>query len=212
MILSHKKKFIFIHVPKVAGTSVTQSLEVYNSRPYHLRPYLMLPYYIGYFPRISSGFFHFHVAAKNMKKKLPPVIFNNYFKFAFVRNPWDRMVSSFHYVRKHEEHRVYPYVKDKNFKEYLRWRLYNNDVETLYTQSHFVMDEEGNQIVDYIGKFENLQENFDFICQKIGIDQIELPVVNKTKHNAYRDYYDEETKYWIEDYFREDIKNFQYEF
>jgi hypothetical protein len=96
----------------------------------------------------------------------------------------------------------------KNFDEYIRWRI-NKD---LHLQKEFFYDGNGNCIVDFIGKLENLDQDFKKICNKIGIEA-ELPHKNKSKRKRdYRKYYTEETKKLVEKAFREDIELFYYEF
>ena len=78
-------------------------------------------------------------------------------------------------------------------------------------QNEFVVDREGNILVDYIGRFENLQADFEKICQRININA-KLPHLKKSEHDDYHQYYSKKTAKVIEDVFREDIELFGYSF
>ena len=67
-------------------------------------------------------------------------------------------------------------------------------------------------MVDFIGKFENLETDFEYICKKIGVNGIKLPHKNKTQRKNYRDYYNENTKTIIANWYKKDIDYFGYEF
>jgi hypothetical protein len=151
---------------------------------------------------------HVHSSAREIKEKLPKKIYDTYFKFAFVRNPWDWQVSLYHYMLQTPVHFQYDLAKSlKDFDHYLEWRV--NEDKNL--QKDFVTDHNGNLIVDFIGRFENIEKDFEYICKKLDL-RCSLPHVNRSHHRDYRTYYNEKTKQLIYDHFKEDIDFFGYTF
>jgi hypothetical protein len=210
MLINHQHKFIFIHVYKVAGTSVLNALENESYPdyvPHAYRP--ALTRFLRKFKLSPSFPMHMHSKARDVKAKLSPDIYDNYFKFAFVRNPWDWQVSLYEYGRQYKNHPQRQLMQSfRNFDEYLDWRV--TEEKTL--QKEFITDEAGNVIVDYIGRFEQLEQDFTTACSKVGLE-VTLPKFNKTKsRKSYTDYYSDRTQKLIYDHFREDIDFFGYSF
>ncbi len=204
MVISHGQKFIFVHNYKVAGTSVREALQVYTIPPkesyanwigqkLHLLP--------------QSSDFPDHISSSQLKARLAPKYFDNYFKFSFVRNPWDWQVSLYHFARQYEQHHQRELTLKMSFEEYIHWRV----TEDKHLQKEFMYDAQGNCLVDYIGKMENIDEDFKQITQRIGINAT-LPHSNKSKHKPYQDYYNDETRNLVAEHFKEDIELFGYTF
>ncbi len=210
MILSHKKKFIYIHVYKVAGTSIRTVLQKYDDLSFYDFPFIEnVKFFLGKRLNFLSKWAIDHINASEIKIHLPEDIFNTYFKFAFVRNPWDWQVSLYHYMLQYKEHPQHRLIsKMKSFDEYIEWRIHN-DMEL---QKDFLYDENGKILVDYIGKFENLQVDFNNICSRISINQTKLPIANPSMHTHYKDYYNKHTKDLISNAFQKDIEIFNYDF
>lgn len=207
MILSHSKKFIFIHVYKVAGTSISKELAKYNS--------LILPSLRAYrflaarFPKVLSNKYHRHVTASELKDVVADDVFSNYYKFGFVRNPWDWQVSLYHYMLRKKNHHQRELTQSlQSFDAYIHWLVTTN----ITTQKDMLADKDGNIIVDFVGRYENLNEDFAKVCQDIGIQDAHLPHLNQTKKKHYTEYYNETTRELIEKAYQEDIKEFGYKF
>jgi hypothetical protein len=123
--------------------------------------------------------------------------YENYFKFAFVRNPYDRIVSAFSYDSQF-------HGMGLDFKKF----VFSKSIPVKYdiNQYDFVIGS------DFIGKFENLQSDFDFICDRLGITRDPLNLDNYSKHKHYSEYYDDETKEFVAKKYAKDIEYFGYEF
>lgn len=216
MLLSHRYKFLYVHVAKTGGTSVRAALN-------HLR--WQDPYYFLTWPAHKISSFtghklglkfprHAHIIAA--KEMLPEEYFNNLFKFAVVRNPWDLQVSSFHHIKR-ERPEVMNGITE--FNEFMRYKFdpqrpYQYHIDTsLSLQTDYLVDLHGNLCTDYLGRYENLQESFDFICEKIGIKKTVLPEKRKAKdRDDYKKYYDDEMIDKVAEYFKRDVEMLRYTF
>ena len=109
MLISHEHKFIFVHVYKVAGTSITKALECFAHKPNLILAFLRR---LG-INQSSHEYskLHTHSTAIEIKNNIPEQIFNTFFKFAFVRNPWDWQVSLYHYMLQNTAHRQHKLIK-----------------------------------------------------------------------------------------------------
>jgi chondroitin 4-sulfotransferase 11 len=183
-MVSHKGKFIFVHIPKCAGTSIIERIGLSNSPPCH-----------------APITFH------------PKNIRDAYFKFTFVRNPWDRFVSAYFYLKNggngtapqdlRSQKRINKY---ESFSDFIK-------CDNFFTMEHFKSCSSYlNGPIDFIGKVENLQEDFNIVCDKIGIPRQKLPKKNQTKHKHYTEYYNDESREYVWKKFAPDIKHFGYKF
>ena len=211
MLISDDPPFLFIHVDKAAGTSIQAALRPYakartRSR---LRKRLVM---LGGMNRLlkTDHLLEFpeHVTADVVQKCLPPESYSRLFKFAFVRNPWDRMVSKYAHLLRREQHPRHERVKAMyDFTEFLEWEL--KRAEAL--QSSYVCDAQGRFIVDFVGYFERLPEHFARVCQHLNL-QPALENRNTSSHKDYRTYYTPETRDLVAKHFQRDIELFGYGF
>ncbi len=211
MLLSFEKQFLFVHVPRAAGTSVRDTLAPYiaGSQQYLINRLLdgvgLRVNHVGPFPKQR---FRVHDTARIAKFWLPCEAYDRLFKFAFVRNPWDRMVSMYSYIRMRTDHRRHREVTQlKGFEDYLKYEFRRR----VTSQLEMISDRRGKIIVDYVGRFERLETDFADVCQHIGIESQFLHK-NQSQHEPYENYYNDCTRRLVADYFANEIEYFGYEF
>ena len=199
-MISHKHKFIFVHINKTGGKSIELAL--------------------------GADLSELHGQPRHVKHGTPhqwkyPKYWNTYFTFTFVRNPWSRAVSAyFFYLKRTQSKQKYLSASRQNgFTEFIL-----QNPEFLKTKSSSMVDSLTHYIFtmcqmdwivsdyDFIGRFENLQEDFNVVCDKIGIPKQQLPHKNKSKHKHYTEYYDDETKQIVAEKYAKDIEYFGYKF
>ena len=208
MPISREQKFIFVHVSKTGGTSIKRALSEAGALRED-RAHLW-----GRIPSTEEaryeGRWWQHLPAWQIRQMVSPEEWQTFFRFAFVRNPWDRAVSDYFYARKasreipSSEHygRIYP----DSFLEWFKDR-------TPLIQSEFICDPSTAQIlVDFVGRFENLARDFQTVCDRIGLSDVLLPHKNSTRHRPYREYYDDEARAKVERVCAADTRNFGYTF
>lgn len=235
-MISHQNKCIFVHIPKNAGQSIESVFVKNHGLTWNERsPLLLKPNFDPNKgpPRLA------HLTAQEYIgcAHIPEELFNQYFKFSFTRNPWDRLVSEYNYRKAHG---------DLNYQASFKLFVMNNFPDVTadnYTSSKdyyrhiipqwkFLYDNDGNCLVDFIGRFEKLQLDFDKVCQQINLANSLLPHKNKSlsklkkikktiaqivtfnrkEKKHYSDYYDEETKDFVAKYYAKDIELFGYSF
>ena len=210
MLISYSHRFIFIHVYKVAGMSIRDAL-----KPYSFNPNVFLPTRLLRMIGVHKVVRHHrlkklggHARAREVRDAFPAKIFDEFYKFAFVRNPWDWQVSLYHFALKDPTHHQNELMKSfGGFEKYVEWRV-NEDVKL---QKDFLVDERGELLVDFIGRFETLERDFNEVCERVGVSS-RLPHLNKTPRKSYTEYYTPRTAALIAEAFKEDVEFFGYDF
>ncbi len=217
MLLSLKHNFLFVHTAKTGGTSVRDALAPLRYRdPWYPVQFLcsrlssLSGHRLGIkFPRHSKI-----VAAQEM---LPRELFDRLFKFVFVRNPWDLQVSSFHHICRERPHLM---GQVDSFDAFMRWKLdperpYQYHVDTsIELQSDYLIGLHGEVLVDFIGRYERLREDFEEACRRIGIPPPALPHKRKATDRSrdYRSYYTDALAEMVARRFEPDIRLLGYSF
>ena len=217
MLISYSHRFIFFHIGKTGGMSMREILQNYAQEPEKFkirRP----PPFLGDQPNAMYEVWQtllLHAKAHEAQKELPAEVFNDFFKFAFVRNPWDWQVSVYHFILREPTSSTHEAVKAcGSFEAYLEWAIktpapYPKGITKL--QHEIITDAEGQLLVDFVGHYESLKEDFETIKQRLGIEE-SLPNLNQSNHRDYRDYYNDHTRELIAEHFRKDIEMFGYSF
>tara|TARA_Y100000593_G_scaffold94543_1_gene194155 strand:+ start:412 stop:1020 length:609 start_codon:yes stop_codon:yes gene_type:complete len=202
-MISPDKKFVFTHIGRSGGASIEAALKDVGLKKPHLSDMYSDKSKILEFKASQ------HWLSVEEQFVIGEDLWEEYFKFTIVRNPWDRLVSQYfgHVIKEvpglsFEDYLIKSFVK----KEY-------HDYERFTEPSmYWITDDDDNLMVDYIGKFETLQEDFDIICDKIGIERRILGQTGKSKREHYRTYYNDYTQELVYNYFKADIEEFGYEF
>ena len=198
-LLSHHKRFVWFKIPKVATTSIETAFRN-NDRIYGIR-------------RI---------------KQSPEVIadkYPDYFKFAFVRNPWSRVVSCYVnkicYPQKRSALMYFSRYKSLYYRMPFEEFIYflcseegkDENADPHWISQHLFLYDGSDCMVDFVGRFENLEQDLRSVCNGIGIDDLELPHITppkQTNKQHYRDYYNERTYDLVLQRYRKDVELFDY--
>jgi hypothetical protein len=226
MPISHKHKIIFIHIPKNGGSSIDRLLEVNRSRPETLfATKRMLEGGIEEVSHLSM------LQLKRFIKKNHPKYYpklDEYYSFAVVRNPWDRMVSEYFHLMRHfsdTAHPVFGKMKKLTFENWiiLLEKVFNKIPNLVHPRafygSHFRQQvdfvyDENSLLVDDLYRFENYAKNWEEINSKLRLNTPILHLNKNTnrKNRDYRIYYSEKTKKIIERLYSRDIYKPEYRF
>lgn len=218
-MISHQYRCIFIHIPKTAGTSIEKKLNFFDHLERGVQNHNTIRD-IEPEPWVKSArsiFFHYDqptLVKSSVKKILKPQIsqglYDTYFKFSFVRNSWSRAFSWYKNVIRDENHRRKLSVSsDCSLKDFLLGHKHNWG---LRSQLFWLINAKGEIPLDFIGRFENLEKDFAFVCDKIGIEDKQLPNLLVTDRSDYSQYYDQETIDLVYKIYKQEINLFKFEF
>jgi hypothetical protein len=202
-LIIHSKKIIFIHIQKTGGNSVSAALGERTNSPDK------------------------HFSALELSKQCGMEIWNSYFKFAFVRNPWDRLVSWWSMIEasrpayergaEFNKFQTFIFSRSTTFQQFLHdcdQEISDSDGKKwiFRNQIDYLTDESGHLLVDFVGRFEHLQRDFQALTQKHFGEALTLPRANYSVHDHYSSYYDPPLKDKVASRFARDIEAFGYKF
>lgn len=163
--------------------------------------------YINYENRIHGVLMYYKTSPYiNKKMGMTPQKWDNYYKFCFIRNPYDKIVSAWYHVNRFN----IPFPNFLNLKDVC------NDVEYMHMfmpQVRNIINEKGQININFIGHFENLEHDFQLVLKNIGVKNIiheSEKKMNKRNHSHYSEYYDQETLDKVNILLKEDFDNLDY--
>jgi len=195
------KRAIFVRIPKTGSSSVTDIINPYSNIFQNRRDNI-----IGEFSKdwIDIGLM------KLITDKIGESKIRKYFSFAFVRNPYDRAVSSWmHSNRRREGSKL-------SFSQYLNLlsdsALDDQDIWHATPQYRHLVGYDGRTSICYIGRFEKLVDDLERVLRELGIVQFKLKNLNRSDRGYYKDYYDSEAKGIVRKLYQEDLDRLNYEY
>jgi hypothetical protein len=207
MIISHQHRFVFAAIPKTGTHSVRQALRAHLSAEDLEQVGLFVDKRFPF--EELAAIRHGHISLQQIRPFLGEEAFASYFKFAFVRNPFDRFVSYCAFMTRADGAFL------RNPREVMRYILFQaRPLEhVLFQPQHgFITDAAGGLLADYVGRVEDMQGSYDAICARIGIPSVPLGQVNSSRRGHYRDYYDQALIDGVAGLYARDIELFGYEF
>ena len=211
MLISHRHRFAFIHVPKTAGSSVAFALWPHTDHVdgYWANRWLdRIGIHVNHYAPYHLKKFRTHTPAAILQRQLPADVFADLFKFTFVRNPWDLLVSSYHYLLANgRHHRRRHASRLRSFADYAAYEICRGKM----SQTALLTGRDGRLLVDFVGRFESLTSDFAFICQVLDLEA-SLPRANATRHRDYRSFYDDRLAEDVGRFFAADAERFGYAF
>lgn len=195
----NKQEILFLHTPKVAGSSINTT------------------------PLAKSIKYKVHSFKGDVYQKIKEIGAENTFSFGFVRNPYSRFVSLYNYFYKMDEnHMFYKYNAPivNVIRKYPTFNDFCLAFESLRLKGNFHFrpqagyfeSEVPSYSVDFIGKYESLQADYDALCELLNIEKFALPTVNSSgKVTNFMELYSDDAKNIVQDFYERDFVLFDYD-
>lgn len=208
-----ENNILFIHIPKTAGTSIELQLNIHHEK--NIRSKYAFQYIHQRQHSTIGHLLHFDLLSQEE--------INSFFKFSITRNPWDKLVSEYEGHCKTD-------FGELTFSEFLqRFQDMNRQFfetkekcydyeKTRYAghyspQYRYIYDKNDNPVLDFLGRFENIDEDWKTICKLANIEYLPLQKFNTSKNRKpYQEYYNESDKKLVQEMFQRDIELFKYTF
>lgn len=219
MLISQRYKFLFVHIPKTGGSSVRAVLTPFarfRDRVAYEWPSRFIINRMSRMPftekngRALVTGLDKHARLSEAIDVLGPETIDGLWSFGFVRNPWDLQVSRYYYICRAKDHQLHSLATDMRFTEFLQATL----KERPTNQVDFLLGPSGEVAVDFVGRYESLEEDFRRVVDRLGLPQVELPYINRSvnRPDLYPREYDAAARELVAERFEDDIDAFGYRF
>ena len=189
MLIAHELNLLFIHIPRTGGTTITNIItEQLESKPIVLQQHANT--------KTSEG---------ERLKHYPHL-----YKFGFVRNPWDRILSWYGLLCKGNNQKLTALEFEKFLIDSVT--IYQNDNYFHFNQLDYFTDKNGVLQIDFIGRFENFSIDLKTVFEKISFPLDKIPINNPTEKKNYQVFYTDKSRAIITDLCAKDIAYFGYSF
>lgn len=205
MIVSHRHRFVFVAVPRVATRALRQALTMQLDAMDWQQQNLFAAHRLPVADLAAAE--HGHLSVRDIRPRLPEELWQSYLKFAFVRDPFERFVDTFLSLEAADE--PDPVAVAARMKRALGTERFRRRRLTL-PQSHFLVDEEDRVATDFLGRFETLDASWRQLCTRLGLPAVPLARRREPERRDWARYYDAELAGMVADYYRNDLQNFGY--
>jgi len=220
MIYSQEKKFLYIHIPKTAGTSISAALKPYDTE-------FRKPIIAGLIEKVSrqnlrvfqnnwmgrlqsiTQLYAGHQKLSDVHRIMPEDIYRNLFRFTFVRNPYAQVVSVFNFVRNCQGHHLHSLcVNYTSFAEFAKsgWRIPD------YNQVDYLKNCHSKFDMNYVGRVEDIENDINNIRDKLNLSKSLIPHLNTSSAGNWKEDYDEETFEIVTKRYKKDLQFLGYDF
>ena len=211
-MISYDKKCIFIHIPKCGGTSIEDVIWPHPED--RTEANLWMGFISKYRNKYQTGGLQ-HLLACQIREEVGIDVFESFYKFAIVRNPWDRAVSQYSYMQTRPDLMDFIGMQpETEFKHYLQLIQEKQHVQWM-SQIDFLLDHDGTLLVDRLCRLEKLETDLTDIFDILGlcIESNKIIHANRSKRKNIDHYYsDQESIDLVGELYSKDIEYLNYSF